>query len=139
MYPLQVHGSHIIFMAKIKFSCIAPLLSSISCVRLNSITFNFTVVVVYTGAGTISALKLANIHYKDALLDSDFIPQPTELLLFRGIDSKHWHGQLSSKEIGELAGVIEFELTVLNNRGHGNVTRVTSEYGNIFALIVYLL
>ena len=85
-------------------------------------------VVVHTGAGSHATLKLANIQYREALLDSTFTSHHTDLQLLRGVDSKHWFGILSNKEIE--ANVIEFEMMLLNSKFLGNIIRVTSEYGN---------
>ena len=124
------------FVIRVFMIAAAPLLLNISCGRLDGNRFNFTVVVVHTGAGVNnSALKLTRIHFKEAKSKSVSFSHFPDLTLTRVMNStKYWHGVLFNEKIDKLVNVIEFGVTVRNNFGHGSFMTVISEYGNSFVI-----
>ena len=109
----------------------APLISSITCRRLDRKTFNFSVKVVHTGAGNRNAaLRLANIHFRERLTSSSFGSYFHDVHLTRQIN-EFWHGTVLIDQTDKFENTVEFVLSLVNNFGHGTKTTVFSQYGKI--------
>ena len=99
--------------------------------------FNFTVIVVHTGAGiNDSTLRLVDIRYREASTDSDYHHFFFDQSLSRGEDPRQWHGILSNIQFNMFRNLLEFGVAVRNNFEHESFTTVTSEYGNVWIVSV---
>ena len=103
----------------------APRVNSLSAIRLNDTAFNFTLDVLYTGAGTGTDLTLLNIRFREDDSSEEWVDYEDSVDLTRSPHHRNiWYAIVASEQFAAIEEVL-FSVVIQNivSRGITMTTR----------------